>query len=276
MRRRRIALAVAACAVWTGQATADAIRVHYRIDRAGVEIGTLRIEIDADRYRVVLDGSFGAPDTSAALRMTAQAAGQLLSGRIQPDLYTASLIRAGITRRVAVAFANGAVGAVAVLPPVAGGSASTQPLGSQGRGVVDPLSALAFPAAPRGLAPLSTCGRIQRVFDGLARYDVELFPSRVESIVLADKPVETMVCRAQQRAVPAAGMRRWPDASPANKGSLWLAPLAEGRFLLPVRIEANLGWGRVLLETTDPRPFQAATRAAALDRMTEDGPLRTD
>jgi hypothetical protein len=174
------------------------------------------------------------------------------------------LAGAGAPRRVAVAFANGAVGAVAVLPPVAGGSAGTHPLGSQARGVVDPLSALAIPAAPRGLAPLSACGRTQRVFDGLTRYDVELFPSRVESIVLADKPVEAMVCRAQRRAVPSPGTRRWPDTLPANRALVWLAPLADGRLLLPVRIEADLGWGRLLLETTDPRPFQAATRAAAL------------
>jgi len=264
MRRRRIALAVAACVVIAGPATADAIRVHYRADLAGVEIGTLRIEVDADRYRAVLDGTFGPADPQSAVRVTAEAAGQLLSGRIQPDVYTASLTRAGTTRRVAVAFANGTVGAVAVLPPVAGGSPSTHPAGTQARGVVDPLSALAVPAAPRGLAPLSACGRTQRVFDGLSRYDVELFPSRLESIVLADKPIEAMVCRAQQRTVPSPGMRRWPEASPANRALVWLAPLAAGRFLLPVRIEADLGWGRVLLETADPRPFQAATRAAAL------------
>jgi hypothetical protein len=264
MRRRRIALAVATCFVLAGPATADAIRVHYRADLAGVEIGALRAEVDADCYRIVFDGSFGPPDKPAAAGVTAEAVGQLLFGRIQPDLYTARLAGAGAPRRVAVAFANGAVGAVAVLPPVAGGSAGTHPLGSHARGVVDPLSALAIPAAPRGLAPLSACGRTQRVFDGLTRYDVELFPSRVESIVLADKPVEAMVCRAQRRAVPSPGTRRWPDTLPANRALVWLAPLADGRLLLPVRIEADLGWGRLLLETTDPRPFQAATRAAAL------------
>jgi hypothetical protein len=82
--RRRIALAVATCFVLAGPATADAIRVHYRADLAGVEIGALRVEVDADRYRNVFDGSFGPPDKPAAVRVTAAAVGQLLFGRIQP------------------------------------------------------------------------------------------------------------------------------------------------------------------------------------------------
>ncbi len=264
MRRRRIALAVATCVVLAGPATADAIRVPYRAILAGFEIGSLRIDLDIDRYRIVLDGALGQADKQPAVQLTAEGAGRLLYGRIQPDLYTASLTRAGANRRIAVAFANGTVGAVAVIPPIAGGSAGTRPIGSQARGVIDPLSALAIPAAPAGMAPLSACGRTQRVFDGLTRYDVELFPSRVETIVLAQTPVESMVCRAQLRPVNAPNTRRWPEALPRYGALVWLAPLAGARLLLPVRIETDLRWSRLILETTDPRAFQAAVRSAAL------------
>jgi Protein of unknown function (DUF3108) len=130
--------------------------------------------------------------------------------------------------------------------------------------VVDPLSALAVPAAPSGLAPLSACGRTQRVFDGIKRYDVELFPSRIETVVLAHKPVEALVCRARQRTAATPGTRPWPDPSSVYRALIWLVPLADGRLLLPIRIESDLPWGRIVLETTDPNPFQAATRAAAL------------
>ena len=137
---------------------------------------------------IVFDGSFGPPDKPAAAGLTAEAVGQLaFSDGFNRTLHGA-LGRGRRAAAVAVAFANGAVGRVAVLPPVAGRSAGTHPLGSHARGVVDPLSALAIPAA-RGLAPLSACTcAAQRVFDGLTRFDVELFPSRVESIVLAKPP----------------------------------------------------------------------------------------
>jgi Protein of unknown function (DUF3108) len=263
MRRRRIALAVASCIVLAGPATADAIRVPYRVSIAGFDVGALRVDLDANRYRIGLDAAFSQSGKQPALRVIAEAAGHLIDRRIEPDLYTASWIRAGANRRIAIAFANGTVGAVAVLPPLAGSSAGTHP-GRQARGVLDPLSALAVPAAPSGLAPLSACGRTQRVFDGLKRYDVELFPSRIESIVLAQKPVEAMVCRARQRTTFTPGTRPWPDAPSAYRALIWLAPLADGRLLLPIRIESDLPWGRIMLEATDPNPFRGATRAAAL------------
>ena len=53
----------------------------------------------------------------------------------------------------------------------------------ESRGLIDPLSALVIPAARANLAPLSVCGRTQRVFDGLRRYDIHMFPSRMEHIV---------------------------------------------------------------------------------------------
>ena len=259
--RRRIALVVAICVI-AGPATADAIRLPYRAALAGIEIGTLFIDIEAERYRIALEAALGPAQPN--VRMQAQASGHLPSGKVQPDLYAATWSQEGANRRVAVAFADGAVGAVAVLPPGPGrGSAATQPSGRQARGVTDPLSALMIPVAQSGLAPLSACGRTQRVFDGLARYDVELFPSRAETIVMAQKPVETMVCRARLRPVNAPGTRRWPDGSPAYRALVWLAPLANEPLLLPVRIESDLRWGRLILETTDAGPFQAATRAAA-------------
>jgi hypothetical protein len=129
--------------------------------------------------------------------------------------------------------------------------------------VIEPHRALVVPAAPPGLAPLSACGRTQRVFDGLTRYNIELFPSRVETIAVAQKPIESMVCRARMRAVQATGAQRWPDALPAYRALVWLAPLADARWLLPLRVETDWSWGRLLLETTDVAPFEAA-RAAAL------------
>ena len=73
-----------------------------------------------------------------------------------------------------------------------------------------------------------------------------------------------MVCRARLRLVNVPGTRRWPDGSSAYRALVWLAPLANERLLLPVRIESDLRWGRLILETTDAGPFQAATRAATL------------
>ena len=69
---------------------------------------------------------------------------------------------------------------VAVLPPrTRPARAAPVRRRSRSRGVIDPLTALAVPAGPANLAPLSACGRTQRVFDGMRRYDVTTFPSSV-------------------------------------------------------------------------------------------------
>src|SRR5205807_2604152 len=142
-----------------------------------------------------LDAAAAEGGDRPGVRANIEAMGHFELGRVRPDLYRANLVKADTTRRVGMTFVNGIVGALAVLPPGPGGSGGTRPPLEQARNVMDPLTALAIPAEQSGTAPLNVCGRTQRVFDGLTRYDVEMFPSRVETIMLDRMPVTAVVCR---------------------------------------------------------------------------------
>jgi hypothetical protein len=239
---------------------------------AGIDVGTgvLTVEILDRNYRLALDGIVPAGDKSSGARATAHVTGSILRGALAPSEYSASLERAGAKSRVALGFANGALAMVAVLPPGAAGSGRTRPSPQQSRGVIDPLSALAMPAAPANLAPLSTCGRTQRVFGGLWRYDITLFPSRIEPIEIKGKQFSSLVCRAEMRSAIDAPMtdrqrraERWPDIRPrGQRAVVWLAPVAGGRLLVPVRIESRLRYGTLTIEATDANPFTTVLHAA--------------
>jgi len=263
-------LIVAAGAGLAGPALADSIHVPYRAVLAGIEIGAgaLIVDVDDRGYRLTLDVLAPESADGKAVRAKAHAAGRFARLGLQPDLYSGDLDNAGVKRRVAIGFADGGIGMVAVLPPHPAGSGRTRPPASQTRGVIDPLSALAIPAAPRGLAPLSACGRTQRIFDGTMRYDVALFPSRAETIVVGSESLATLVCRAELRSnlgFPRPRTQLWPQPMPQGRRALiWLAPVAGGRLLVPVRLESDLRFGRLVIETTDPRVFGGAARAAAL------------
>jgi hypothetical protein len=268
--RHRTGLAVALCAgilAGPGPALADTIHVTYRALLGDVDVGViaLAIEIEGERYRLAVDGLLAESDPPKGVRGKAHAAGRLARGGLLPDLYSAGLDKAGVKTSVALGFSNGTVGLVAVLPPEPGGSGKTAPPANQNRGLIDPLSALAIPAAASGLAPLSACGRTQRVFDGTTRYDVTLFPSRVETIALAGEMLTTLVCRAEMRpgTAPPPRLQRWPEiASQWRRAVIWFAPVGDGRLLVPARFETDLALGKLVIETTAPRAFGMASPAA--------------
>ena len=261
-------------ALGAAPATADPIHVPYRATLGGIEIatGALTIEVTAGHYQVSLDGVVPGDDARKVARARAHTMGRVTRNALVPDAYSADLDNGGEKSRVALGFTNGILAMVAVLPPGPKGSARTQPPQSQVLGLIDPLSALAIPASPAHLAPLSACGRTQRIFDGVRRYELTLFPSRGEIVMVDGSPIAALVCRAVLRSAPSTNppagnrrpMERWPEGAPRGQQALvWLAPIAGGRLLVPVRVEASLGYGTLTVEATDPHAFNAALFAAA-------------
>ncbi len=250
------------------------VHVPYRATFAGIEVGTgaLTIEVIGRHYRLGVDAIVFPGGDRKGARGTANVTGNILRSALAPDQYSGTLDRAGSKSRVALGFTNGALAMVAVLPPPnPAGSGRTRPPAQQSRGIIDPLTALAVPAGPANLAPLSACGRTQRVFDGMRRYDVMMFPSRVEPIEVAGKQLTSIVCRAEMRTSvgPITDRQRrperWPEARPSGQRAVvWLAPVAGGQLLVPLRFETVLRFGTLTIEVTDATAFVTPLRAVSL------------
>ncbi len=252
-------------------AAAEPVSVSYRA-MAGVRPigeGALTLTLEGNRYAASVEGLLTAPLTTLAdKRAFAEVAGTLVRRALLPDRYAAGVARSRTAVRVAVTFADGAVGSLSI-EPRAPPDPKRIPLAERHRrGVVDPVSALIVPAAGPGYAPLSACSRMQAVFDGWTRYDVALFPSRVETVVLHGTPLTTFVCRL--RSQPVAGHLRAAKGS-GPRGLVWLSAVGDGRLMVPLRIEADFGFGRLVIEAKDARPFGAAQHEAGLGGDSRDG-----
>lgn len=267
MRGRYLALLMVA--LGATPAAADVVHVPYRATLAGIGVATGALTVDAsgDGYRLSLDAI--AAGGGKVVRAKAHASGRRARNGLWPDFYSADFDHAGQKQRVALGFAGGALALVAVLPPGPKGSGQTQPPRNQSMGLIDPLTALALPAPPAHLAPLSACGRTHRIFEGTQRYELRLFPSRSEIVTVAGSPVPALACRAELRRGTAAtaprnprGLERWPESGRQN-ALVWLAGVAGGRLLVPARIEGNFGFGALSVEATDAGPFNAARLTAA-------------
>lgn len=114
------------------------------------------------------------------------------------------------------------------------------------RDTLDPLSA--FLLLVRQRTPEKACRGTVRIFDGRRRYDLEF--SYVGPAVLAPTSYGLYAgpadrCRARYRRVGKDGRDRQapPRRPPAE---VWLAPLGAGGTLVPVRIDAETRWGRMV------------------------------
>lgn len=249
-RRLRCGLAlVAALGLTSPPAAADPVTIAYRLflHEAAFGSATLTAESDGARYTLTVIARFG--DTG----VQGWAAGQVGRGGLAPSVFTAEIVRGEKKRRIGFGFKQGTADRPVIDPPLPPGDAPPPLLADRHlRGVIDPVSALVLPAAPLGYAQLSACGRTQRVFDGLNRFDVVLFPSRSETIVVNREPLLTFACR--MRWTPAAdraffGIREM-------RGLVWFAPVLDGTLLVPVRAELDTPRGKVLLEAYDLAPFR--------------------
>lgn len=115
------------------------------------------------------------------------------------------------------------------------------------RDTLDPLSAFVA-LARRGTAE-ETCRGVVRVFDGRRRFDLEF--SYLGSDSLAPNSYAFYAgpaghCRARYRRVEKDGSYR-PSKDPRRPpAEVWLAPLGGDGALVPVRIEAETRWGRMI------------------------------
>ena len=253
-------LAMIAVAAQSTAARAEPARIDYRVSLAGIVIGTgsLTLQLDEARYRFAVDFALGAGTDARNFQAHARASGTIDRRGLRPNLFTAELLRGAKERRLGIGFSNGNAQSVTIDPP-GPPAAGVVPIERGHRvNVIDPLSALIVPVAPAGLAPLSACGRTHHVFDGTLRYDVILFPSRVETITLGETALTAVVCRARSRAI--AGHRRGGGGE--QRALVWLAPVGDGRLMVPARIEVKLGSVPLLIEASEAGQFDSARRTA--------------
>ena len=179
----------------------------------------------------------------------AEVEGRLDADRAAPARY-AHVERTGDkVRAVDVSFA-GEVAVSDVEPPF--GSLGVPPASDSDRtGVIDPMSAF-FELSETLTSNGTGCTGQIPVFDGKARYNLNLEPAGREHVRTRAWRGEALVCHAFYEPISGYDPEDYPSERETRLPlEIWLAPFNDGAFHLPVRLHTRAGFGGVTIEARE-------------------------
>ncbi|QGY04125.1 DUF3108 domain-containing protein [Methylobacterium mesophilicum SR1.6/6] len=236
-----------------GAAAPATVAVDYSINLAGLPIGTARLAGSFDRDRYLMDVSATLTGLVGAItggRGSARASGTFAAAP-QPGAFSIATHTASSGIAVRMALAHGNVVQSEIAPPLVDMQDRVPVTAANKRGILDPVSALLMPTQGRG-EPLDpdNCNRTLPVFDGATRFNVLLSYAETRPVQKPGYAGQVLVCNARYQAV--AGHR--PDRPGVKfmeenrEMSVWLAPVAGTRALIPLRISVLTTVGTNIIE----------------------------
>lgn len=250
---RLIALVFLIPTLFTGSASASDLYLKYKLYALGLPIGSgvLSLDVDGKSYNVSANGqtaAFGRLVSDG--KGTVEVAGTARELELEPARYDLDLKSEDETGTVSMRMRKGAVDDVAVQPPQDRMKERVKVTAAHLKGVLDPLTAAVLPA-PQGLARES-CNRTLRIFDGKERYDVHLRYKARKATRTSDGRFKGDVLVCSVRYEPISGhrpKRKSIQQLAANKSmEVWLAPVGDKPYLVPLRASISLPFGSLLVE----------------------------
>lgn len=264
-RRRARFLAAASVVLCAVPAGAETLKARYALSLMGFPIGSAVASgvVEPQNYRVDISmRTTGLANLVNNAKGAATASGGLGAGGPSPASYANVTSNSDETRTVRMSLAGNAVRAIEVRPAPWDAASRVPVTESAKRNVVDPVSALIM-SVPHGqeLTGPAACNRTISVFDGVTRFDVELVYAGAHTAETRGYAGPVSVCTA--RYTPIAGHR--PDSAStrymaANSDmSVWLAPLADARVVVPIHIAIGTAAGTLVIDAAE---FQIGQRRA--------------
>lgn len=253
----RLALATALSVAASTGACASTWHIDYALTLLGLPIGTADMsgDIGKDRYTLLAKGRLaGLVSLVASGKGGARVSGSIAGGKLVPAEFTALGGTSALTRTFKIAFAGGSARQVDIAPPYVEKADKVPVLETHKQGVLDPLTAMVgLPKGKGGPLDPANCDRTLPIFEGSQRFDVVLSFAERRAVKVNGYAGDVLVCAA--RYVPISGhraMRPTVKFMRDNKDiSVWLAPVAGGAMLAPMRVS--------VLTTVGTAVFQAET-----------------
>lgn len=273
-----LAVAATALATLTGTAQAAGPRVdldlHYKFFLGGARIAKmdLRASIDDAGYKVEGNGeTIGFVANFADLAFSGSTKGVLAGDGIRPGRHEHRLVQGGERRRhVIMTYDKRGRPKVAAEPGFSYGGKRLPIKPEHMPGTLDPVSPFVVPVKA-GASPLhpSQCDRAVAIFDGEQRFDVTYKHKSSYGAFRLDKAgYNGPAIRCVARFTPVAGYYRagfFPFLAKRRDIDVVLAPAADGRYLVPLRVRFPTPVGQAVLEATRFN-VQTAKRSASAGR----------
>ncbi len=236
-------------------AHASSFEMSYDVRILGIRIGRAHIAggINGANYHMSGNGKI-----SGLANMVVSGHGEASSsGTYGPNGPTASQYHifntAGDkTNDITIAFSGKNVTSMSVQPP-SGEHPDRVPITAVHKtGVIDPLSGFLIPRTTKGAVTPAECNQTLQIFDGRQRYDISLEPKGVRKLqgTVGGFSGEVLVCRAEYEPLaghrPSKKVTRYLTSNPENE--IWLVPTADGKTLVPLRIQLRTIIGNLVIE----------------------------
>jgi hypothetical protein len=236
------------------------VTAEYDISFNGFNIGSFQLNsnIQDDEYRMkgtaqisVLAGMLfeWRGDTTSSGRVAAKAP--------RPESYSFGYKTAERRETISIEFTNNNVKQVAVNPPHREPAGRIPVTRNHMRNVVDPLSAIVLLTnVGSNKSGTEVCTRKLPIFDGKARYDLQLSYKKTQSVTTGHGySGPAYICKVKFQ--PISGHRRGDSESQyaaANEGiEIWMIPLAQADLYVPYYIYIPTAVGTATLTSSNIR-----------------------
>jgi hypothetical protein len=246
-----------------GTLAADRNKViaEYDISFNGFNIGSFRVDsaFSPDQYSMKADARISVlAGILFEWHGKTTSSGGMSAGAPRPEAYSFGYTTSDKRETIDVEFDNNNVKQVAVSPPQREAGGRIPVTRNHMRNVVDPLSAIVMMTnvGSGNKSGTEVCTRRLPIFDGKARYDLQLSYKKT-------KPVETAhgykgpayICKVKFR--PIAGHRRGDDEAnfaANNEGmEIWMIPLRQADLYVPYYVYIPTAAGTASLTSSNIR-----------------------
>jgi hypothetical protein len=242
------------------------LEARYTASLAGIPVGkgTWTVEISGNRYSAsATGGTVGLLKLFASGEGRGTVRGSFAGRRPLMSAFTSTVKTERKTDAVRLLVNGGIVRDVSVEPPVDADPERVPVTDAHRRGIVDPMTASLVRVPDREALIGPDACRDVSVFDGRARYDMQLAYKRIEQVKSEhgyDGPV--VVCAIYFKPIAGFVLSRTAVKYLMRQRDMevWLAPLAGTRVMVPYRISVPTPIGLAVLEATN---FVSSVQAAA-------------
>lgn len=276
LSRVSVAACVAAVSIVTGSAapaSADAhiadVSIKYQLLIAGAEAAVLDLDakLSEASYRVSGSGkTTGLIDLFARMRFSGSSHGKVAKRSLRPAEHNHNFSERGKRRDVKLTFDRSGKPKVKAVPEF-DPSLSRIPLEEKHlTGTIDPASVFVVPVVASGPLSRQQCERTVSVIDGQIRFDMTLSHLKSEQAgKLAGSNYRGPVLRCNARVRPIGGHRKkgfLADLANQRGIEVWLAPTADNRYLIPLRVTLPTPIGQAELRMRKLTVAPAVRRAS--------------
>jgi hypothetical protein len=242
-------------------AQAKSIDLKYRIFVGGLETGEVKLQVNHGNgtYHVKSEiRSLGLVDALIEFRSRSFSKGRVINNIVSPVLHEAHNMWRGDPRSVVMKYSDKGPDMVEVAPLPE--DDDRLPVKEEmKRATVDALSA-ALITSLSAMTETNRCNKSVPIFDGRRRYNIHIKGEEEQAVEGPIYSGDAYRCELKIERIAGHSRSPWMPQRDDESGEVWFARLAGAWTPIPVRFEADIGMGSLVIHLVHARGDDIASK----------------